>query len=214
MAMEYFPCFDSYLEKTRKLSDQELGRLFRALMTYHATGERQELTGRESMAYDFITYEIDRATEAYNEKCRKLSDNGRKQKGAIDSKCKQLIPDASNCDQSKSKSNSKSNTLNKSNIPRAPYGEFQNVFLSDEELAKLKEKFTDWQQRIETLSAYMKSHGKTYKDYYATILTWARKDESTPAPAYSKKQPLPSISGNRKMDDDERAAILAMMEEA
>ena len=33
MALEYFCCFNSYRKKTRNLSDSELGRLFRALMT-------------------------------------------------------------------------------------------------------------------------------------------------------------------------------------
>lgn len=66
---EYFPCYHSYLRKIAKLSDQEIGRLFRALLTYSATGERQELPGREAVAYDFIADDIDRANEAYQEKC-------------------------------------------------------------------------------------------------------------------------------------------------
>lgn len=56
------------------------------------------------------------------------------------------------------------------------FGEYQNVFLSDEELEKLKSEFPDWDKRIENLSCYMKSKGKTYKDHLATIRTWARRD--------------------------------------
>ncbi len=66
---EYFPCKHSYLRKCEKLTDQELGRLFRALMKYSATGERQELAGRESIAFDFIADDIDSAEEAYAKKC-------------------------------------------------------------------------------------------------------------------------------------------------
>ena len=59
--------------------------------------------------------------------------------------------------------------------PRHQYGEYKNVLLSDTELAKLQAEFpTDWQQRIEKLSAYMKSTGKVYKDHLATIRNWAR----------------------------------------
>lgn len=65
MGRDYFPCYYSYLEKTAMLSDNELGRLFRALMRYGATGEPQQLSGRESMAYDFIRFDIDRANENY-----------------------------------------------------------------------------------------------------------------------------------------------------
>ena len=56
------------------------------------------------------------------------------------------------------------------------YGIFNNVKLTDEELSKLKEKFSDYTTRIEKLGEYMKSKGKTYKCHYATILAWSRKD--------------------------------------
>lgn len=69
MAMEYFCYFHSYGKKTERLSDQELGRLVRALCVYSETGERQELTGRESLAFDFMAEDIDRAKKAYKKKC-------------------------------------------------------------------------------------------------------------------------------------------------
>lgn len=69
MKMTGFICHDHYLNKLAKLSDQEVGRLMRALMTYHASGEVQELAGRESIAFDFIKEDIDRAEAAYKEKC-------------------------------------------------------------------------------------------------------------------------------------------------
>ncbi|MGI2336213.1 MAG: Lin1244/Lin1753 domain-containing protein [Dehalogenimonas sp.] len=58
------------------------------------------------------------------------------------------------------------------------YGEFENVFLSDEEYRKLKTKFpADATERIENLSAGIASKGYKYKDHYAAILAWARRDE-------------------------------------
>lgn len=69
--LDYFCCFNSYARKTAKLSDQEVGRLFRALMKYNETGERQELAGRESIAFDFIADDIDRAQKNYRDKCAK-----------------------------------------------------------------------------------------------------------------------------------------------
>lgn len=75
---EFFPCYHSYFKKCEKLTDQELGRLFRALMMYSSTGERQELAGRESIAFDFIADDIDRAEESYQEKCEKNAQNGRR----------------------------------------------------------------------------------------------------------------------------------------
>lgn len=81
MAIEYFCCYHSYRKKCEKLTDQELGRLFRALLTYSETGERQELAGRESIAFDFIADDIDRAKDAYEAKCRKNRENGLKANG-------------------------------------------------------------------------------------------------------------------------------------
>lgn len=56
------------------------------------------------------------------------------------------------------------------------YGEYANVLLTDDELEKLKEAFSDWEERIERLSGYIASTGKAYKSHYATIRNWARKD--------------------------------------
>lgn len=65
---------------------------------------------------------------------------------------------------------------------RPALGEFENVLITEEELEKLKERFPyDWQDRIERLSEYMKSKGKRYKSHYATVLTWAKKDEDRKA---------------------------------
>lgn len=57
------------------------------------------------------------------------------------------------------------------------YGQFQNVKLTDNEYQSLIEKFGEekTKEKIESLSEYVQSKGKRYKDHYATILAWARK---------------------------------------
>lgn len=58
------------------------------------------------------------------------------------------------------------------------YGIYKNVFLTDEDMEKLKTEFPDdWQNRIERLSEYIASSGKTYKNHLATIRVWAKKDK-------------------------------------
>lgn len=60
---------------------------------------------------------------------------------------------------------------------RHKHGEYSNVLLTDEELSKLKAEFPDdWERRIERLSEYMASTGKSYKNHLATIRNWARRD--------------------------------------
>lgn len=57
------------------------------------------------------------------------------------------------------------------------YGEYKNVLLTDEELAKLRQQFPlDLPARIERLSEYVASTGKKYKSHYATIRSWASRD--------------------------------------
>lgn len=70
--------------------------------------------------------------------------------------------------------------IDKEKPTRHKYGEYQNVLLSDEDLEKLKKEFFDWSDRIERLSAYMASTGKSYKNHLATIRNWARRDSRTP----------------------------------
>ena len=61
---------------------------------------------------------------------------------------------------------------------RHKHGEYNNVLLSDEDFEKLKAEFpSDYQERIERLSSYMASTGKSYKNHLATIRNWARKDK-------------------------------------
>ena len=61
--------------------------------------------------------------------------------------------------------------------PKHKYGEYQNVLLSDEELEKLKIKFTDFDKRLEKFSKGIKLKSYGYKDHYLAILKWAEKDE-------------------------------------
>lgn len=68
------------------------------------------------------------------------------------------------------------------------YGEYSNVLLTDDELDKLKAEYPDYLDRIERLSSYVASTGKSYKSHYATIRNWARKDAEKPG----RKEIVPS----------------------
>ena len=67
--------------------------------------------------------------------------------------------------------------------PAHAYGRYQNVFLTDEEMADLQASFpTVWGQYIEKLSEYMASTGKRYQSHAATIRRWAGEDAKKAAP--------------------------------
>ncbi|MCD8008241.1 MAG: helix-turn-helix domain-containing protein, partial [Clostridiales bacterium] len=60
---------------------------------------------------------------------------------------------------------------------RHKHGQYQNVLLSETEYQTVQAEFPqDYQQRIERLSEYIASTGKTYKSHLATIRSWARRD--------------------------------------
>lgn len=72
----------------------------------------------------------------------------------------------------------KINGNKKTEVTKHKYGDYKNVLLSDDQLQKLKAEFPhDWEDRINRLSYYMQSSGKSYKDHLATIRNWARKDK-------------------------------------
>ena len=76
------------------------------------------------------------------------------------------------------------------------YGRYQNVFLTDEELADLQASFpTVWGQYIEKLSEYMASTGKRYQSHAATIRRWAGED--------AKKTITPSRNRDYSVKEDE-----------
>ena len=60
----------------------------------------------------------------------------------------------------------------------SPYGQFNNVFLSDEELAEGLHKYPhSFRDKIERLSSYMMSSGRNYPNHYAKLIEFLEKDQ-------------------------------------
>ena len=85
------------------------------------------------------------------------------------------------------------------------YGEYQNVLLTDDELQKLQAEYIDCADRIERLSSYIASTGKSYKSHYATIRNWARKDTE------QRTQPVRQTVYTKPTKADELASSYRMM---
>ena len=86
----------------------------------------------------------------------------------------------SNADALRLQSGSNASKVNKSKVNKSKvnkiYGEFQNIFLSEDEHRKLEERLnSQLPVLIESMSAWLKQNGKTYKDYYAALLNWSRR---------------------------------------
>ena len=100
----------------------------------------------------------------------------------------------------KESSTNKPTTKESRREPRHKYGEYENVLLSDSDLEKLQAEFpTDWEERIERLSSYMESKGKTYKNHLATIRNWARREKEEKRDTVSRET---SSGFDKKIDAD------------
>ena len=90
----------------------------------------------------------------------------------------------------------KERELETGQAPSRSYGRYNNVFLTDGELADLQASFpTVWGQYIEKLSEYMASTGKRYQSHAATIRRWAGED--------AKKTITPSRNRDYSVKEDE-----------
>ena len=91
------------------------------------------------------------------------------------------------------------------------YGEFKNVFLSDDELSKLKKSFPDWPDKIERLSSYIESTGKSYVSHYATITRWAKEDAAKAKKPVHSRTRFNNYTGDENLSDFEKNEISKRM---
>lgn len=106
---------------------------------------------------------------------------------------------------------------------RHKYGEYKNVLLSDQDIEELKTEFsTDWEQRIERVSEYCASQGKSYQNYLATIRNWAKRDEQQLKRCGYKNQPsrqelIPAWTNHpieeKKLSAERQAALQKELDE-
>ena len=116
-----------------------------------------------------------------------LTETPRPENPVTDNPCAENVPQYNTNKYNTKESNTKNKISKKES--RSKYGEYKNVLLSDTEMEKLKAEFPyDWQKRIETVSAYCESTGKKYKNYLATIRTWARRDAEKSVPKISASE--------------------------
>lgn len=78
MAMCYVQMYFSYLEPLADLTDEEVGRVVRAILKYGADRTIPDLSPSEKMAFSFMKTNFDRDAAAYDAKVEKKRENGKK----------------------------------------------------------------------------------------------------------------------------------------
>lgn len=95
MDLSYIKVFTDALDTWSLLSDEEVGRLVRALLEYQRTGQYPVLPGNERFLFHTCKAQIDRDNEKYRETVSSRSNAGKK--GACpDGKAKQRMAKMAN----------------------------------------------------------------------------------------------------------------------
>ena len=184
------------------MDDRQRGQLFRALMAYSRRGEMPEDIDPIVMgSFYSLKSSVDRLAEKY-ERVREINyQNGIK--GGRPRKTEKTQPVFSeptktennhNYNSSSSynpnynqNQNSISNMNNNNNcdcegegtqaqMPPPPRGMYKNVYLSDEDYEVLRSEQPNIDERIDRLSEYMETSGRSYVNHFATLRQWARED--------------------------------------
>lgn len=73
-----FILYADYIKHISKLTDEEAGRLFKAIFDYVNSGETPNLDGMAAMAFSFISNQLDNDLQKYEEICKKRAENIKK----------------------------------------------------------------------------------------------------------------------------------------
>lgn len=179
-------------------SDEEAGKLFKALFAFAKRAEEAEFVGALKMAFIVMRNSIERDGEKWENTCSVRSEAGKK--GGRPSKTNDFSENQIKANgffekQTKAKKADKDTdkdtdtekeiiTLSpppKKSPPKAErhkHGEYNHVLLTDEQLKKLNEDFGNDTVAlyIRKVDEYCQQTGKTYKDYNLTIRNWIGKD--------------------------------------
>lgn len=191
----YFYFLLEWAETFRALSDPQCGRLIKAMVEFERTGASPSFEDDDLLHFAWVTNimpKMKTMQEHYRETVAKRIAAGKASatKRTSVNKCEQMLTSVNTSEQNEQKPtvidldidkdidiDKKEKIYRKEKPVKHQYGTYNNVLLSDTELEKLKTEFpTDWQERIDNVSGYCRSHGKSYRDYLATIRNWARRD--------------------------------------
>jgi hypothetical protein len=159
--------------------DDVVGKAVKAAFHYFATKEEMELDVLSMVVYSSFKPYIEESFTDYERDVRNGHKGGRPQKPPV-TPGKGGLPSPTQAEaEADADAEAEKETGNKADKPhtRHKYGSYKNVLFTDEEYDKLQAEFPgDYSERIERLSEYIASTGKSYKSHLATIRSWARKD--------------------------------------
>ena len=178
----------SHYQAVCDLTNEQLGRLFRALFEKQI-GNEVVLENDIKIAFNFINNQLVVDEKKYNARCEIARENGKKggapkgNKNALKQPKQPKQPKTTLKEKEKENENENENenveidiesaSENKSEkSPKHKYGEYKNVLLSDKELEKLKNEYSNYQELIKCLDEYIEMKGYKAKSHYLAIKKW------------------------------------------
>jgi hypothetical protein len=208
-----FILYADYIKHIERLSDDEAGKLFKAIFEYVNEGRLPDLDGMAAMAFSFISNQLDNDLQKYEETCKKRSENIKKRWEKANKSQNQTDDTADTKDTNEYKcifcntndtdndidsgidieneidivNDSDSGSVLHNNTVPGTGTTTTNVHLTEKQYNDLCGKYGKAviDQYIDKIGQYLSSSGKKpYKNHYDTIVKWLTSDNIQP-----KKQP-------------------------
>lgn len=206
-----FILYADYIKHIRRLSDEDAGRLFKAIFDYVNEGKLPDLDGMAAMAFSFIANQLDIDLQKYEDLCKKRVESAKKRwlkNGDTDemskevgeeSKSMQMHTSAMPCidlhsDNVNVNVNDTVNVNDNVNVNGSvlhnmrPRGAHHTIHLTENEYKNLCGKYGQAviDQYIDKIDQYLTESGKKpYPNHYQTIVKWLESDNVKPLPSAS-----------------------------
>ena len=205
-----FILYADYIKHIGKLSDEDAGRLFKAIFDYVNDGKLPDLDGMAAMAFSFIANQLDTDLQKYEETCKKRSENIKKrwEMAKASQKAAENTSDTKDtneyncifCNTNDTDNDIDSDIDIENDIDidsdsgsvlhnMRPRGAHHTIHLTEQDYKNLCEKYGKAiiDQYIERIDQYLSTNNKKpYPNHYQTILKWLESDKVKPSssPSY------------------------------
>lgn len=189
MARDSFILYTEQKEVVDKLTDEQAGKIFKAIYEYVQTDKMPELDNLLDIIIIPFKQSLDRNSEKWEEIKKKRSEAGKlgaeikKQKQAKEANANFAKNEIANqavnvsvpvnvpVNDNNIASEEKSSTAT-AKASKHKYGTYKHVLLKDEELQSLKDTYSNWEELINYLDEYIEMKGYKAKSHYLCIKKW------------------------------------------
>lgn len=166
---------------TDELSDEDAGKLFKAMLEYAKTGEKPSIdSSTAKIAFAGVRSVMDRDVDKYNERCAKNKENG--SKGGRPSKNQTVISETERLFEKPKKPDSDTDTDTDSDTEKIKHVVQKSTRPSAEEVrdyCKERKNSVDANQFVDFYTAKgWKVGNQPMKDWKAAVRTWEKRERS------------------------------------